>query len=180
MHEPPWAPPPGEPHVPYNPDDLYDPYDTYNTYDTHNPDDPHAPHAPDAAYAPSSPPPPGDPHLTYPWQPRPVPPPPRRRPAPRLGQHGDLRKVRRAYKRLRRVASLTALGYFTLFLLLSAYAPSLVGRRVLGGLNLGLLLLLVQLPVTYLAIALYARHAARRVDPLAERLRRAAVLESRR
>ncbi|WP_199552870.1 DUF485 domain-containing protein [Streptomyces sp. N35] len=153
MHEPPHdpRPPHPHPHPPYEP-----PYPRYEP--------PHPPY---------------DPHLTYPWRPPPVPPPPRRRPAPRMGSHADLRLVRRAYKRLRRVASLTALGSFTLFLILSAYAPSLVGHRITGGLNLGLLLLLAQIPVTYVAIALYQRHAVRRVDPLAERLRRAAELESR-
>ncbi len=139
----------------------------------HEPPWPPPPRRPRAQHSPY------DPNLTYPWQPPPAPPPPRRPPAPRLGQHGDLRKVRRAYKRLRRVATLTALGSFTLFLILSAYAPSLLGRRVSGGLNLGLLLLLTQIPVTYLAIALYQRHAARRVDPLAEKVCRAAELEGR-
>ncbi|SDL04671.1 DUF485 domain-containing protein [Streptomyces indicus] len=168
MHEPPpWARPPGDPH------DAHESQDPQAPHDAHDPHDPYESPTPQAPYDPHNP------HLTYPWQPPPAPPPPRRRPAPRLGQHGDLRKVRRAYKRLRRVAALTALGSFTLFLMLSAYAPSLTGRQISGGLNLGLLLLLAQLPVTYLAIALYARHAARRVDPLAERLRRAAELEGR-
>ncbi|MFI6940256.1 DUF485 domain-containing protein [Streptomyces sp. NPDC050418] len=144
----------------------------------YDPQDP-PPYPQSPPFHPEDPPPPYDLRLTYPWMPAPAPPPPRRRAVPRPGSHGDLRKVRRAYKVLRRVASLTALGYFTLFLILSAYAPSLVGRSVTGGLNLGLLLLLAQLPVTYVAITLYARHAARRVDPLAQRLRRAAASESR-
>jgi uncharacterized membrane protein (DUF485 family) len=80
--------------------------------------------------------------------------------------------LRTAYRVLRRVATLTALGYFTLFLVLSGFAPGLMSRPVGGGLNFGLALGLCQLPVTLLAIALYERTARRTVDPLAAALRR--------
>ncbi|WP_374196847.1 DUF485 domain-containing protein [Streptomyces sp. ISL-100] len=40
-----------------------------------------------------------------------------------------------------------------------------------GGLNTGLLLGLGQLPVTFVAIAVYEQSARHRVDPLAEHLR---------
>ncbi|MFK4066132.1 DUF485 domain-containing protein [Streptomyces sp. NPDC029674] len=117
---------------------------------------------------------PQHPHLTYPWQPPPPPPPP---PAPRLprhpapGRHSDLRKLRGAYRRQRRIATLTALGYFTLFLVLSAFAPSLLTGTVTGGLTTGLLLGLGQLPVTCVALLVYERTARRRLDPLSRRLR---------
>ncbi|MEU6810849.1 DUF485 domain-containing protein [Streptomyces sp. NPDC046831] len=92
--------------------------------------------------------------------------------------HGDLRVLRGAYRRQRRVATLTALGYFVLFLVLSAYAPSFMTGTVTGGLTTGLLLALVQLPVTWLAIVLYERTARRSVDPLADRIRRQAGLDA--
>ncbi|MFE0176506.1 DUF485 domain-containing protein [Streptomyces sp. NPDC059002] len=120
-----------------------------------------------------------EPHLTYPWQPPPAPPqppPPRlpRHPAP--GRHSDLRILRRAYRVQRRVAALTALGYFTLFLALSAFAPALMTGTVTGGLSTGLLIGLCQLPVTGLAVLLYEHTARRGLDPLAHRLRRQAEL----
>ncbi|MCF3121918.1 DUF485 domain-containing protein [Streptomyces arenae] len=122
--------------------------------------------------------PPQEPHLTYPWQPQPPPPVPTprlpSRPAP--GRHSDLRELRVAYRRQRRVATFTALGYFTLFLVLSALAPALMTGTVTGGLSTGLLLGLCQLPVTCLALVLYERTARRRLDPLAERLRKQAEL----
>ncbi|MEL3950993.1 DUF485 domain-containing protein [Streptomyces sp. LNU-CPARS28] len=126
-------------------------------------------------------------YATYPWQP--VPPAaraataPRRTPPPRhpaLGNHRDLRVLRTAYRRQRRVATLTALGYFTLFLILSGCAPSLMNSEVSGGLTTGLLLGLVQLPVMCLAIALYEFTARRRLDQLAARLRKLAELEANR
>ncbi|MGC0383158.1 DUF485 domain-containing protein [Streptomyces sp. SAI-129] len=133
-----------------------------------------------------------DPSPSY--QHRPPPPPPHaphHRPtthraphhAPRrdpLGHHSDLRILRGAYRWQRRTATLTALGYFTLFLALSAYAPGLMTGTAVAGLPTGLLLALAQLPVTWLAIALYEYTARRRVDPLADRIRKEAALDARR
>ncbi|MEU0040514.1 DUF485 domain-containing protein [Streptomyces sp. NPDC006333] len=118
---------------------------------------------------------------TYPWQPRPPEPPRRRRPRHHaLGQHSDIRLLRGAYRRQRRVATLTALGYFTLFLLLSAFAPGLMTSTVSGGLPTGLLLGLLQVPVTCLAIGVYEYTARRGVDPVADRIRRQSELDAKR
>ncbi|MFJ8489299.1 DUF485 domain-containing protein [Streptomyces sp. NPDC094038] len=126
--------------------------------------------------------PPDPPRLTYPWQPLP-PEPPSPRHAPRrepVGHHSDLRVLRGAYRLQRRTAALTALGYFTLFLVLSAFAPGMMTSTVADGVPAGLLLALLQLPVTWLAIALYEHTARRHVDPLADRIRRTAELDARR
>ncbi|MER6978275.1 DUF485 domain-containing protein [Streptomyces carpinensis] len=122
-------------------------------------------------------------YATYPWQPPPPEHQPEQRRLPRresLGHHSDLRILRGAYRWQRRVAALTALGYFTLFLLLSAFAPSFMTREGVGGLPVGLLLALAQLPVTLLAISLYEYTARRYVDPIADRIRRQAELDSKR
>ena len=95
---------------------------------------------------------------TYPWQP-PIedpPEPPRRRP------------------------QRPALGYFTLFLVLSAFAPSVMTSSVTDGLPTGLLLALVQIPVTWLAIALYEHTARRHVDPIADRIRAQSAVDAKR
>ncbi|MFF3401953.1 DUF485 domain-containing protein [Streptomyces sp. NPDC002659] len=112
----------------------------------------------------------------YPQQPRnplhywqePAPPAPPRQPS---DPHRNVRALSSAYRRLRRVATLTALGYFVLFLLLSAYAPDLMTSKITGGLNIALLLGLIQLPVSLIAVAAYERSARRRVDPLADAVR---------
>jgi uncharacterized membrane protein (DUF485 family) len=126
--------------------------------------------------------PPHRPYLTHPWQPAPPEPPrPNTRPARELlGHHSDLRVLRSAYRWQRRTATLTALGYFTLFLVLSASAPGFMTRTVADGLPAGLLLALLQVPVTWLAIALYEHTARRHVDPLADRIRKEAELDARR
>ncbi|WDV52264.1 DUF485 domain-containing protein [Streptomyces coeruleorubidus] len=119
---------------------------------------------------------------TYPWMPQQPAEPARRRPRRHaaLGHHSDLRVLRSAYRWQRRVATLTALGYFVVFLILSAFAPSFMTSTVTDGLPTGLLLALVQVPVTWLAIALYEQTARRRVDPLADRIRKQAELDARR
>ncbi|MFR9800176.1 DUF485 domain-containing protein [Streptomyces sp. MS06] len=138
-------------------------------------------HPPGPPYRRPSPPPQG-----HPWQPTP--------PAPRqphreqyreqhreqLVHPGDLRSLRQAYQRQRRTTTLTALGYFSLFLLLSAFVPSFMTLTVADGLPIGLLLALLQLPVTWTAIVLYERTARHRVDPLADRIRRQVELDARR
>ncbi|MFI7385972.1 DUF485 domain-containing protein [Streptomyces sp. NPDC049813] len=88
------------------------------------------------------------------------------------GPSRELVLLRTAYRRQRRVATLTALGYFTLFLLLSAFAPAVMNRSASGGLSTGMLIGLCQLPVSCVALLLYEYTARRRVDPLAHRLRR--------
>ncbi|MEV5874469.1 DUF485 domain-containing protein [Streptomyces sp. NPDC052101] len=153
------------------PHPLYDPPHPFY-------DQPHQPsYPPRSAFDPPAPS-----HLTYPWQPAPAAPPrPDRRP-PRepLGHHSHLRVLRGAYRWQRRTATLTALGYFTLFLVLSACAPGVMTRTVADGIPAGLLLALVQLPVTWLAIVLYEHTARRHVDPLADRIRKVAELDARR
>ncbi|MFF7856611.1 DUF485 domain-containing protein [Streptomyces sp. NPDC007904] len=127
-------------------------------------------------------------YATHPRQrpaaPHPAPPVPdpgraSRRHAP-PGRHSDLRHLRSAYRWQRRTATLTALGYFVLFLVLSAFAPSFMTGGVTAGIPTGLLLALLQVPVTWLAIALYEATARRRVDPLADLIRRQAALDAKR
>ncbi|MGA5314898.1 DUF485 domain-containing protein [Streptomyces pseudogriseolus] len=151
-----------------------------------HPRDPHRPPHPyaDAPYTHSragAPSPASPARPTYPWQP-PAPPAPPPHRAPRhapLGHHSDLRRLRRAYRWQRRTATLTALGYFVLFLTLSACAPSFMTGTVTG-VPAGLLLAVGQVPVTWLAVALYETTARRRVDPLAALIRRQAVVDARR
>jgi uncharacterized membrane protein (DUF485 family) len=126
---------------------------------------------------PTQQPPPAHTHQSHPWEQ----PTARRLPAePPLGHHSDLRVLRSAYRWQRRTAALTALGYFTLFLILSAFAPSFMSTTVADGLPTGLLLALLQIPVTWLAIALYEHTAGRYVDPIADRIRKQSELDAKR
>ncbi|MFJ8634176.1 DUF485 domain-containing protein [Streptomyces sp. NPDC093568] len=139
------------------------------------PYDPYSPHSSPPRHSPPQ-------YATYPWQPSAPPEPPRHRVPdhPPLGHHSDLRVLRSAYRWQRRTATLTALGYFTLFLLLSACAPGFMTSTVTDGLPAGLLLALLQLPVTWLAIGLYEYTARRYLDPIADRIRKEAAVDAKR
>ncbi|MCX4985950.1 DUF485 domain-containing protein [Streptomyces sp. NBC_00572] len=97
--------------------------------------------------------------------------PPQPQPPAATDDRDDLHRLGSAYRRLRRVATFTALGYFVIFLFLSGYAPSMMTSNITGGLTTGLILGLLQLPVALAAIALYERIARHRVDPLAAAIR---------
>ncbi|WP_330458280.1 DUF485 domain-containing protein [Streptomyces sp. NBC_00820] len=151
---------------------------SYDPYDPPHPQSPLPPRSPLSPQSPLFPPS----QVTYPWQPPPRQPPRGMPQTPRepLGRHSDLRVLRRAYRWQRRTATLTALGYFTLFLVLSAFAPHVMTVTVADHIPAGLLLALIQLPVTWLAIALYEHTARRHVDPLADRIRKEAEVNARR
>lgn len=83
-------------------------------------------------------------------------------------------------RRLRRfVFPMTAafLVWYLVFVLLADYAPEFMSQRVAGNITLGLVLGLGQFASTFLITFLYVRHADRRIDPLADRIRH--DLESR-
>ncbi|MFJ8085557.1 DUF485 domain-containing protein [Streptomyces sp. NPDC096205] len=87
----------------------------------------------------------------------------------------DLAALRSAYQVLRRVSTLTALGSFVVYVLLSCYAPDLMGSKIIGELSLGMSLGVLQLVVTFGAVSWYGRSAQRSVDPLARIVRERAA-----
>ncbi|MFE0513407.1 DUF485 domain-containing protein [Streptomyces sp. NPDC058964] len=94
-------------------------------------------------------------------------------------QDGDLHALRSAYRVLRRVSTLTALGSFVMYVVLSCCAPELMGSKVVGELSLGMALGIIQLVVTFAAVLWYGHSAERSVDPLARLVRERAVRPGR-
>ncbi|MFB9906496.1 DUF485 domain-containing protein [Allokutzneria oryzae] len=84
-------------------------------------------------------------------------------------EFGDLRR------RLRRfVFPMTALflGWYLLYVILADYAHGFMSIKLVGNINVGLVLGLLQFVSTFLITTLYVRHANRNLDPTAEELRR--------
>jgi uncharacterized membrane protein (DUF485 family) len=106
---------------------------------------------------------------------------PRREPqAPETRAHGaDLAALRSAYRVLRRVSTLAALGSFVVYVVLSCWAPDLMGSKIAGELSLGMGLGILQLLVTFAAVVWYGRSAERSVDPLAQAVRERTVRPDR-
>ncbi|QIY68222.1 DUF485 domain-containing protein [Streptomyces sp. RLB1-33] len=87
----------------------------------------------------------------------------------------DLDALRSAYRLLRRISTLAALGSFVVYVVLSCYAPGLMGAKIAGELSLGMALGVLQLVVTFAAVFWYGRSAQRSVDPLARAVRERTV-----
>jgi uncharacterized membrane protein (DUF485 family) len=61
--------------------------------------------------------------------------------------------------------------WYALYVVLSAFARDFMGTRVVGHINVALILGLLQFVTTFLIAWLYARFADRKLDPLAVELR---------
>jgi uncharacterized membrane protein (DUF485 family) len=61
--------------------------------------------------------------------------------------------------------------WYLAYVLLATYAPGFMGIPVLGTINIGIVVGLLQFATTFAITALYVRHADRRLDPLAESIR---------
>ncbi len=83
------------------------------------------------------------------------------------------RELRTRRNRFVALATLLFLGWYGLFVGLSAFAPALMAVRVAGFVNLGFVLGLAQFASTLLIIAVFRRFARREIDPRVAELRAA-------
>ena len=63
------------------------------------------------------------------------------------------------------------LAWYLLYVLLSDYAHDFMSTKVIGNINVGLIFGLLQFVSTFLITSLYVRHANRKLDPIAEKIR---------
>lgn len=91
-----------------------------------------------------------------------------------IAESEEFRELRGRLRRF--VFPMTALflAWYLTYVLVADYEPGFMGVRVLGTINVGLLMGLGQFLSTIVITALYVRYAARRVDPLVAEIRRAA------
>lgn len=61
--------------------------------------------------------------------------------------------------------------WYALYVILSAYARDLMGTKIVGNINVALVFGLLQFASTFLIAWLYSWYAARRIDPVADRIR---------
>jgi len=77
--------------------------------------------------------------------------------------------------RLRRFVfpmSAAFLIWYLAYVLLASFAPAFMAVKLIGNINVGLVVGLLQFVSTFLITTLYVRYADDRLDPIAERLRR--------
>ncbi|MFA1537591.1 DUF485 domain-containing protein [Actinomadura monticuli] len=90
--------------------------------------------------------------------------------APVAGQERFL-LLRKRFRRAAAVLTAVFLGWYFIYVGLSAFARGLMARPVAGHVNVALLLGLLQFVSTFALAAGYAAYARRRLDPLAGELR---------
>lgn len=61
--------------------------------------------------------------------------------------------------------------WYLAYVLLASYAPGFMATKVVGNINVGLIIGLLQFVSTFLITTLYVRYANKYIDPAAERLR---------
>jgi uncharacterized membrane protein (DUF485 family) len=61
--------------------------------------------------------------------------------------------------------------WYALYVLLSAYARGFMGAKIVGNINVALLLGLLQFVTTFVIAWYYSRYAATKIDPLADKIR---------
>src|SRR5436309_2249207 len=83
----------------------------------------------------------------------------------------EFRQLRRRLRLFVLPVALGFMGWYMVFVLLSAYAHDFVARPVFGNTNVGILLGLAQFVTTAGITYAYNRYADRQLDPLADSLR---------
>jgi len=86
-------------------------------------------------------------------------------------QSPEFQDLRRRYRGwVLPVAGVSLLWYFA-YVILAAYAHDFMSQKVLGNINVGLIMGLLQFVTTFGVTALYIRHAEKELDPASARIR---------
>jgi uncharacterized membrane protein (DUF485 family) len=83
----------------------------------------------------------------------------------------DFRELRRRLRSFVFPMAGLFLAWYLLYVLLADYAHGFMSTKVLGNINVGLILGLLQFVSTFVITTLYVRHANKNLDPKAEQLR---------
>ncbi|MEN3302329.1 DUF485 domain-containing protein [Pseudonocardia sp.] len=89
----------------------------------------------------------------------------------RVQAGSEFADLRRRLRRFVFPMSAAFLVWYLAYVLLASYAPELMATKVLGNVNVGLVVGLAQFVSTFAITTVYVRFANRHVDPAAERIR---------
>jgi uncharacterized membrane protein (DUF485 family) len=87
-----------------------------------------------------------------------------------LAASDDFRELRKRYRAFAIPWTLAFLAWYLLYVLMSNYATGFMDTKLAGNINIALVFGILQFVSTFGIAFLYSRHAARRFDPLADRL----------
>ena len=89
-----------------------------------------------------------------------------------IHQGTQFRELRRRYRGFAIPWTIAFLVWYLLFVGLSNWAPDFMGTKVVGNINVGLVMGLLQFVTTFGIAYVYSKHAARNFDPLADAVNR--------
>lgn len=88
-----------------------------------------------------------------------------------LARSEDFQELRKRYRGFVFPATAAFLLWYFLYVVLSNWAPGFMGTRVVGFINWGLVLGLMQFATTFAIAWYYAKYAAKNFDPLADKVK---------
>jgi uncharacterized membrane protein (DUF485 family) len=88
----------------------------------------------------------------------------------RIRASADFEELRTRYRRFAIPWTVAFLSWYMLYVVCSNWAPGFMSTTIGGNINIALVFGLLQFASTFLIAWLYSRHAARELDPIAERL----------
>ncbi|MGP4001930.1 DUF485 domain-containing protein [Streptomyces sp. 8N706] len=83
----------------------------------------------------------------------------------------EFTELRRTYRSFVFPLTMAFIAWYLLYVLLSSYAGGFMGTKVLGHINVALVLGVAQFATTFLIAWWYSRHAAAKLDPKAEAIK---------
>jgi uncharacterized membrane protein (DUF485 family) len=86
-------------------------------------------------------------------------------------QSPEFQELRRRYRGWVLPVTAGFLVWYFLYVVLAAYFPDFMGQKVVGNINVGLIMGLLQFVTTFGVTALYIRHAEKVLDPISARIR---------
>lgn len=89
----------------------------------------------------------------------------------RIHATDEFAELKRSYLRFVVPLTIAFMAWYLLYVLMSNYADDFMGTKVFGNINVALIFGLLQFVTTFGIAIWYARFAARRMDPIADRLR---------
>ncbi|MET9338126.1 DUF485 domain-containing protein [Nonomuraea sp. NPDC003804] len=84
---------------------------------------------------------------------------------------GEFQELRRRFRAWTFPMTVAFLAWYLLYVVLSAWARDFMGMKLFGNVNVALIFGLLQFVSTFWIAWAYAKHAERKLDPIADKLR---------
>ncbi|MGI5288874.1 DUF485 domain-containing protein [Nonomuraea polychroma] len=88
-----------------------------------------------------------------------------------MQESNEFQELKRRFRAWTFPMTVAFLAWYLLYVVMSGWARGFMAVKVLGDINIGLIFGLLQFVSTFLIAWAYARHAEKKLDPIADKLR---------